>query len=161
MIWWKDYVMSILGCVLVGEIISQIVSDLRYKTLIQLIYGVVLIMVLLNPLSEGNIADSIDFAIEAVSPQEYIDLGQQKARKMQEQCIKEACESYISNKAKDLGVFLTSEIQLDNNLKPRDAQIYAQANSEQQRVLEQILETDLGITKGNQVWILHQEKDSS
>lgn len=161
MIWWKEYVLSILGCVLVGEIISQIVSDLRYKNMIQLIYGVFLTIVLLSPLSDGHIADSVDFAIESVSPQEYIAAGQQESRKIQIECIEEACESYISNKAKDLGVFLTTEIYLGDDLEPRGAQIYAQANSEQQRVLEQTLETDLGITKGNQVWILHQEKDSS
>jgi hypothetical protein len=161
MIWWKDYVLSILGCVLVGEIISQIVSDLRYKNLIQLIYGVVLIMVLLNPLSEGNIADSIDFAIEAVSPQEYIDLGQRKARKMQAQCIKEACESYISNKANELGLTVLTEVHLSKTMEPDFVKIYGHAEAECQDQLEIILEDDLGITKENQVWMWNPGEKSS
>ena len=95
------------------------------------------------------------------SPEVYVDLGKQVAQKEQERCIKEACESYISNKAKEMGRMITSEVYLDDQMRPYRAQMYGQVDTELQSELEGVLEKDLGITKENQLWIWNQEKGNS
>lgn len=159
--WWREYILSVVCSVLIGGVVVNLVSDLRYGKLIRFVYGTCLAVSVLGPLSVADITDSVDFSLESESPELLIERGRQEALRMREECITEACETYISNKAKDLGAIVTADVYLDETLKPYFAEIYPQTDSEQYPGLEQILEDDLGITKENQAWIWNREKDSS
>lgn len=159
MVWWKEYVLSMIGCVLLCSIIGHLASELRHKRLIHMVSGTFLALAVLGPLSSVEIPDSINFEIESISPDSYVDIGKQAAWEAQEQCIKESLQSYISSKASEFGVTVTSEIHLNEMMEPCFVRIYSQANLERQHELEVLLEEDLGITKENQVWIWNQEKD--
>ena len=121
----------------------------------------VLAVTVWGPLITMDPGYSLAMTIDNVSPESYIALGRQAAFKVQEQCIKEASESYISDKAEAMGVSVTAEISLNDNMEPYRAQLHAQDGAEQQKILEQVLEEDLGITKENQVWIWNQVKNRS
>jgi hypothetical protein len=159
--WWKSYILSIIGCILFCGIILQIVSDFRAKKTIQLISGTVLAITLLAPLSSFSFRDIQKLDRETISPEIYIDMGRQEARNAQEVCIKDAYESYVKNKANELGMLVTVNVSLDEDMYPCFARIYAQSGSDKVKRLEEILEEDLGITKENQIWIWNQEKNSS
>ena len=161
MAWWKEYALSIIICALFCGIITHVVSDLRFKKLIRLVCGTFLAVTVLGPLSSVEIADPYIFDAEAFSPETYVEMGKQAALNVQAQCIKDACESYISNKANDFGAVVTAEVFLDEKLKPYFAEIYSHSDSDQQSTVQQILEEDLGITKENQVWIWNQEEEES
>lgn len=161
MVWWKQYALSIICCVLLCGIITHIVSDLRYKKLIQLICGTLLAVTLLKPLSSTVSVDFPEWDLNRFAPDDYVNAGKLAALREQEECIQTLCESYISNKAKDLGAVATAEILLNEKLQPNSARVFVQSGSEHRRNLERILEEDLGITKENQVWILNQEESSS
>lgn len=158
---WKAYVFSIIGVILVSGIITQIVSDLRYRKLIQLISGLALAVVVFEPVSTVDFSGIGDIGAENLSPDVYIDIGRQEALSHQSLCIKQACETYISNKAKELDSTVISEVYLDEQLKPYRVQMIGEIDLAQKTDLEQILEDDLGITKENQVWILNPEIDGS
>lgn len=160
MAWWKEYILSIIGCVFFCGIIGHLVSDLRHKKVVQLVSGTLLTITVLGPLSSVDISDYMDFEIEAFSPEQYVDMGKQAAWNAQEQCIKETCESYISSKANELGMMVSSEVHLNEMMEPAIVRIHGQSDSTGQHALEVILEEDLGITKENQVWIWNQEKDN-
>ena len=161
MAWWKAYLLSIIGCALFCGILVQIVSDLRSRKMIQLLCGMLLAITLLRPLSSISIDDTWKFDMEGISPDTYIDMGRQEAKNVQEECIMEACESYVTNKAKDFDMLVTADISLDENMRPVSARINVKSDSGKFQILEQILEEDLGITKENQTWIWDQEKNSS
>ena len=161
MVWWKEYILSVIGCVLFCGILSNLVSDLRFQKLIRLISVILLSLVILGKLPSIDIAESLRFETAMFSPEVYVDLGKQVAQKEQERCIREACESYISNKAKEMGRMITSEVYLDDQMRPYRAQMYGQVDTELQSELEGVLEKDLGITKENQLWIWNQEKGNS
>ena len=161
MVWWKEYILSIIGCVLFCGILSNLISDLRSQKLIRLISGTLLSIVILGQLPSIDITDSFRFEMEQFSPEEYIDLGKQAAQKEQERCIKEACKSYISNKANEQGRMITTEVYLDDQMRPFRAEMYGRVDPELQSELEAVLENDLGITKENQLWIWNQENDNS
>ena len=161
MAWWKEYILSVIGCVLFCGILSNLVSDLRFQKLIRLISGTLLSLVILGKLPSIDIAESLRFETAMFSPEVYVDLGKQVAQKEQERCIKEACESYISNKANEKGRMIASEVYLDDQMRPYRAQMYGQVDTELQSELEGVLEKDLGITKENQLWIWNQEKGNS
>ena len=159
--WWKEYILSVIGCVLFCGILSNLISELRFQKLIRLISGTLLSLVILGQLPSIDIGDSLRFKIEKFSPEEYVNLGEQIAQKEQEQCIKEACESYISNKANEMGRSVTSDVYLDGQMRPYRAQLYGYVDTELQSDLTSILEKDLGITKENQLWIWNQERGNS
>lgn len=159
--WWKEYVLSIIACVLICGVITQFSFDSRHKKLIQLVCGTLLALILMSPMLSVDIADTLDLNLDGFSPEEYIDMGRREAEAAQKACIKEACESYISSRANDFGLIITASVHLDANMQPVTAQIYVQSDSDQTEKLKQILEEDLGITKENQSWIWNQEKDSS
>ena len=60
-----------------------------------------------------------------------------------------------------MGRMITSEVYLDDQMRPYRAQMYGQVDTELQSELEGVLEKDLGITKENQLWIWNQEKGNS
>lgn len=161
MVWWKEYILSVLGCILFFVIISQIVQDLRYKKLIHIVCSLFLTIVILKPLTSVELYDTVKFDPVKFSPAVYLDTGKQAARNAQEECIKEACESYIASKANEFGLEITSEVFLNEDLIPYFAQINSCDSLEAKSRLEELLEEDLGITKENQVWIWNQEKGSS
>lgn len=161
MTWWKEYILSLMGCVLFCGIISHLISDLRYKRLIRLLTGTLLALTVFGPLTGAGIPDSLNIDVEVLSPEPYVEIGKQTARQAQEQCIREACESYISSKANEFGMTVTPEVYLNERMEPNFVRIYGQTNSVEQHRLEVMLEENLGITKENQVWIWNQGKDSS
>jgi hypothetical protein len=126
-----------------------------------LISGTVFAVVILAPLSSVNLMDFQDFKEESLSPELYVDLGKDTARKAYELRIKEACESYISNKANELGLTVLTEVHLSKTMEPDFVKIYGHAEAECQDQLEIILEDDLGITKENQVWMWNPGEKSS
>lgn len=160
MIWWKQYVLSVIASVLLCKIVMHLITDLRYRRLVQLIGGTFLAVTILNPILSAEIDYSPELDIGRFSPDEYVNSGKLAAIQEQEQGICNACESYIANKAKALGAAVTAEVFLDEMLHPNSARLYIQTGSEHQKKLEQILEADLGITKENQAWIWNQEESS-
>ena len=56
---------------------------------------------------------------------------------------------------------ITTEVYLDDQMRPFRAEMYGRVDTELQSELEAVLENDLGITKENQLWIWNQENDNS
>lgn len=158
MAWWKEYVLFIIGIALLCGIINYLVSELHCKRIVRLVCGTFLALAVLGPLLSVDLSDSLDFEIEALSPERYVAVGKDAALKAQEQCIKESLQSYISSKAKESGMTVTSEIFLNEMMEPCYVRINVQGDSGRQHALEVLLEEDLGITKENLVWIWNQKK---
>ena len=161
MAWWKEYLLSVIGCALFCGILRNLISDLRFQKLFRLISGILLSLIVLGQLPSIDIAESLRFDSATFSPEVYVDLGIQAAQKERERCIKEACESYISNKANEQGSHVTSEVFLNEQMRPYCVRLYGQVDAALQGELEAALEKDLGITKENQLWIWNQEKGNS
>jgi len=116
----------------------------------------------LYPVSGMNLSDLPDFLQDyRYSAQDYVHMGEAIAQTEQERYIKDACAAYISNKADVLGAKVTAEIYLDEELLPVYAEILGRSGREAEAELALMLETDLGITKENQVWTWNQEDNSS
>lgn len=159
---WKQYALSVILCALGCGIITNLTGDSRRKNILRLICGTVLGISILHPLTEIKISrfpgmenDNQDAAAS------YIAIGESTAREAREQYIKEAFEAYISSKAETLGASLTVEVLLDENMVPAFAELSGTGDASAQAQLAAILETDLQITKENQLWIWNQENNSS
>lgn len=159
---WKQYVFSIVVCSLSCGILSQIISDTKRKALIHLISGAVLAISILRPLSRINPEDFRHVPdLDQFSADYYIAEGKQTSLEALERRIKDSCEAYILDKAKELGTEIIADISLNEDLIPVFVEISGEADPNVQTELQKILTTDLGIPKENQKWIWNQESNSS
>ena len=158
---WKAYLLSVLISSLICSILSQMVSDTKWKSLMQLLCGVVIAISILAPLTDFNLENlpklPADCRIEA---DVYISEGIKVASSEQEKIIKAYCESYILDKAKSLGSEVSVQIRLDKTMVPAFAELRCDDKT-LQKPLQEILTMDLGIPKENQKWIWNQESNSS
>lgn len=159
---WKQYAFSIILCALYCSTISDLITDSREKKIIQLITGTMMSILVLRPLSGIELEKIMlsDWDIQN-SASAYISMGEAAANNAQQQYIKDACEAYISSKAEALGTGVVASVQLDENMVPVYAVMQGTNDLTVRHQLENILETELGITKENQKWIWNQENDSS
>lgn len=159
---FKSYIISIIICALSCRIVSQIVSNTRRKALMHFVSGTLLAIFILRPLSHIDPEALWEVPeLDQFSAAYYITEGEKAAIEAQEKSIKDACETYILDKATTLGAKITVHFSLNEELMPLFAEISSDANPDVQMQLENILMTDLGIPKENQKWIWNQESSNS
>ncbi len=159
---WKQYIYTVILCVCICSVITQMISDSRQKSLIRMICGVILGITILQPLSRlgwEDLLSSSDWDLG--SAQYWISEGEDLARETAAEVIKSSCETYILEKAELLGADISVQISLDEDQLPVSAVITGRAGTAQQRQLQNILTTDLGLPKENQTWIWNQENRDS
>lgn len=158
----RDYIISVIVCTLCCGLISSMTSGSGQEKLIHFICGVIVVVTVLRPISAIELP-SLSACLDdyRYSAQEYVHIGENLTKAEQERYIKEACEAYICSVAEDLVADISVHVQVDTNLMPAAAEITGRFNGEVRNEMEHILETDLGITKENQLWIMNQEDSSS
>lgn len=158
----KQFVLSIVICVLCCGIVSCMITGTKRKRIIRLICGTAISVTMLYPLTEIKLEDFSDFLSDySDSAEIYVSLGQQRAQSEKERYIKDASEAYISNMAAKFDAVVEANILLDENQVPSFVQIQGCITPEVKEELGRILEVDMGITKENQEWILNLESSSS
>lgn len=159
---WKTYLFSIIVCTLSCSILSQLVSNGKRKALMRLITGTAIAVSILYPLSGMSLKDLFTIPLPKKNAAEYyIAEGENTALEAQEKLIKDACETYILDKAKTLGSNIVVEVALNTELIPDFVELRGEVDTDLQLQLEKILTADLGIPKENQKWIWNQESNSS
>lgn len=159
---WKEYAFTLIVIALCCGILIQTVSDTKGKALVRLISGVVLAIVLLQPLEKRAFEEILQLPEFDESIAEfYIEEGRKTAIETKRAFIEAQSEAYILNKAKMLGGEITVQVFLDEDLVPDFAQIHEKGETSIQKHLEIILSTDLGIPKEHQKWIWKQDGSGS
>ena len=162
MISWKQYIFSLIVCVLSCSVISQLISDGKRKRIFRLTCGITLAITLLHPISGITFDELLQFPeADWCDSDYYITAGKKAAFEAREERIKAYSESYILDKAKGLGTEIAAKVTLDENGIPDVAEIRGKGSEDVQIQMQTILTTDLGIPKENQIWIWNQENNSS
>jgi len=150
---WKEYVLEILTVSLCCRILQQILPEHGGEELLHLVSGVLLTVVLLQPLTKLRLNDFLDLQqYLPESPDYLLAAGKETADVVKRQYINDRYEAYILDKAKAMGADILPEIQIDSSGIPVAAQIQGCMDPQIQNQLEKILITDMGITKENQQW---------
>ena len=147
------WVVSVVAAALLVSLVRTLIPQGTLKRLAALAGGVILMLTLLSPLQRiemGLLRLDWDELSEGAARRE----GRLRAAEEEQLCtvIEEKLEAYISDKARDLGIGATVEIQLradgDGGFLPDRAELscgYSQA-------LSQRMEQELGIPKERQVF---------
>lgn len=158
---WKEYILNILIVSITLSIFLQIIPESGKKEVLHILCGVLLTVVILQPFTEIRLDDFLNFQQYVPdSPDFLLDKGKESADAAKRQYITDRCESYILDKAKALGAEIIPVIGVDETLLPVYAEIQGDLEPQMQKTLEQILITDMGITKENQRWTGNPEEEN-
>lgn len=140
------------GAVICG-IIMGIVQDGSYRSLMQMICGLFLMVLLISPLTDIQWDPDFRFFQEHLQTgKDQASTGEAMARNEQMLCITEAVEAYILDKAAGEGAALTVKVTLGEDLLPAFVEMRGNLTHQAKRNLSDIMERELGIAKENQLW---------
>lgn len=149
----RQYVISIVVAALISSILSGIIKNGTAKGLIRLLCGLFLTFTVIRPLGQLDLrwltVDSISLNREAEA---VASMGENMARETMTEIIKEESEAYILDKAAAMNVELTIDITVSEEQIPVSAVLGGEISPYARERMEAILESDLGITKENQLW---------
>lgn len=150
----REYFLSVI-C---AAILCAIVSGLTEKkgtsaSVLRLISGVFLSFTVIRPITTVKLEDMSFFTSQITQEAAYVsNMGQEHTQSAMAAIIKQEIESYILDKAATLDGNISAQVSLDEEMLPKSVILSGQLSSYGKNQLTQIIETDLGIAKENQIW---------
>lgn len=146
----SEKIHSICLIAICGSLISALPESKALQNRLRMVTGLFLILAIgtsvLN-LSFDGVGDALRIVSEegAAACQEGVELNSENFRRS----ISEQVQTYIEDKAFRLGIPLKAEVTVSQEGLPRQAVLYAAED----RTLAEWIQSELGITKENQLWI--------
>lgn len=152
---WSSYGMSVVAAAMVVAIITALFHKNNTTTVVvKMIGGLFLAFTVVQPLVTldiANVGAYMDTFSETGA--DAAAMGENLAQDAYRSYIKSETESYILDKADTYGVTLDVDVELDDDGIPCYAELMGQVGPYAKTSLSDMMETDLGISKGNQRWI--------
>lgn len=151
----RELVLAMTAVALVCGIVKSVATDHRISSGIDFICGIFMVYTLLTFGNNVEIqfAENIFHEILA-DAQHQSDIGVLKRTTELAEVIKSDCETYILDKAEELGIAVTPEISVSHEDLPLPVSVILQgdASPDQKEMLCQLITEDLGIAKEDQLW---------
>ena len=153
----RGYILRIVAIAMICSAAGMLLPTKTASSQIaKLLCGAILLITVMSPLSNisfHNITDYFD-SISSVSDR-YVEEGSAVMHEEVAAIIKTQSESYILDKAEQLGLQITVEVALDenNNSIPCGITITGQVSAYNKKILSSYITDTLGIAKEKQVWI--------
>lgn len=149
-------VMAILTAVFLRSILKQILQDQKMKDWMHLLGGIYITVVIacgIRQLDYSAVTDQIHSSWEEADF--YSMEGKHQADAVLHQRIKDSCEAYVLNIAGQMNAAIKVDITLSDQEIPVPEKIvvYGEVSSDIKTRLSEILTQDLGINRGDQIWI--------
>ena len=149
----RQYAISVVSVAILCSVLTRIAPQNSEKNLMRLISGLILTIVVIRPVSRIQLPSMQEISIpKDAAANIAVEEGKELAEESMNDIIKRTCEAYILNKATALGADVHVSVSVNSQHIPFAARITGDVTSEIRKQLAQTLETDLGITKENQLW---------
>lgn len=148
----RQYIISVVTAALICGIVSAIVTGGAAKELVRLLCGVFLALTVIQPITRVEVGQLLEAFSDAQEGDAVAAMGENLARETMADIIKAETEAYILDKAAKLNAELRVEVTIGEDSLPISVKLDGSASPYARQQLESILETDLGITKENQLW---------
>ena len=152
----KQYLVGVIATALICSLVQTFPQKGAARDLSKVFCGLVLSVVILAPLKHLSFAAPTDFII-SFSPEihTHAQKGEDMAKQTLRDIIKSETESYILDKAAEIGATIRVTVSVSDSEMPipTEAILSGSTTSEIRNLLQEILVSDLGITKENQTWI--------
>jgi len=153
----SDYILRIVAAAMICASAGVLMpAKSTIGQMVKLLCGVLLTVTVISPLTKvsfRNISDYFDdLSVDADS---YVEEGSIAMQEQLTAIIKEKSESYILDKAGQMGLQIAVEVALDedNNSIPCGITITGKVSAYSKKILSGYISDTLGIAKENQIWI--------
>ena len=152
----QQYILSIVCMSIICAVVQMLCASGTAANLVKMVGGILVAITVLQPLMREPIFHWEDNAISITQNGEQIILdGQQTAEMALSQLIKDKTQTYILNKASEMGADITVEVILKDEC-PMELKNVTMKGTVAPYIRQQLAESlyrDLGIAEENQIWI--------
>lgn len=154
----KAVLFSLIGLSLLQSVLLLLIRDEHFEKIIKLIGGVAMASALIAGVSEFDYQTyAASLQREKTDFQWDADSAKEEVRLLHRRYIEAQCEAYILENASRMQIELTEvEVSLAWNTEgywyPVHAEITAADSSEDLAALKRLIESELGIPIGEQIW---------
>ena len=152
----KQYILSIIVSSVLISILDRLTNkNIQLNKQIKLVSSIFMTVVIILPVSSVDISDCLNY-MESIrfDASEVTAEGDIIYKEHISKIIKEECESYILEKARQLGVSINVEIYCtDSDIpSPLSAYISGTVSPHAKECIQRLISEDLGIPKEEQIW---------
>ena len=152
----KSYLLSIVAAAVIGGVVTKLLGSKGSQGAMgKLIAGLFLVFTVISPLRNIHI-DSLSLFSDAyaIGAQEAVLQGQTISSMAIGERIKQNCEAYILDKARQLDANLEVSVTLDDASIPAPVAVNLKGNvsPNTKKTLQAMIAEDLGIPKEAQIW---------
>lgn len=151
----RGLLMGVITASVICSMVNSLLKDCMIKSAIQFICGVFLLYTLLSYGRKVEIPITEQSFRKTLAEARYeANLGAEKARTELAQVIKSDCETYIMDKAEELGLTITPEISVSKDALPLPTYVILRGTvlPDQKELISRMITDDLGIAKEDQHW---------
>ncbi len=152
----RQYVLSVISIAVLSGTVMLFFHGSPNDTIVKLVAGLMVTVTVVSPLLENPKLSLESFWREiSIDGDRVVRNGAKIAGEAEAAYIKDAMESYISSKGKELGVEISTEIILqDGTVKtPEKVILSGEISPYLKKHLGETIESDLGISEERQIWI--------
>ena len=151
-----NYVLTIIIVAFVCSILSDLIQNPASAAIIHMISGMILAITIFVPISNADLSSYLNFDISVMDEASAaVNEGIAKSQDVLYASIKQETESYIQEKAAAMGTQISAKVSLSNDDLPVPVSVVMSGaiSPAVKQKLQDLMETQLGITKENTQWI--------
>ena len=151
----RQYVLSIVAVSLLCGLAQMFFNGGNLDSIMKLITGLTITITVVGPIVlDRDLSLNTYFETISADVNWIVADGQEAAMTATAELIKEKTESYICDKAAEMGATITVEITLNDHVPPLPSEVTVHGNVPPyiKKRLMQCLQKDLGINEDKQVW---------
>ena len=151
-----EYLLSVTGAAMVSAVVLRLLEGKGSAAALgKMLTGIFLALTVIGPITQVRLSDVAQLLPDiSVDAQAAVAQGEAAAKNALAESISNQLEAYILDKAAQLGVTLTVEVELSEDTIPVPVRIRLQGNISPyaKTRLQSIIRDDLGLDKEKQIW---------
>lgn len=149
----REWLTAITAVTLLLSVAQLLTPEGTLREIVSFIGGLILLLVLLQPLSDVELTDLLsEFSEHQITLQQrQTELERQQTETLTAR-IEAETEAYISDKARDMGLTLTARVTAEPNADGIPVPVRVELSGSRSAPLSAWLEAELGLSAEGQVW---------
>ena len=151
-----EYLLSVTGAAIISAVILRLLEGKgSAASMAKMLTGIFMAVTVIGPITQVRLSDALELLPDiSADAQAAVSEGEVSAKNALAESISTQVEAYILDKAKQLGVTLSVEVELSDHTIPTPVRVRLKGHVSPyaKTRLQDILRSDLGIDKENQIW---------
>ena len=150
----KNYLIAVCSAAILSAILKQLIGKSKMSSgTVNLLSGLFMAICIISPWKDFSLQDlEIYNPLHTQLGQSYVETGKRITQNQIDAIISEKIESYILEKANQLGVQVEVSVELAEDSIPFKSIVSGRLSPEEKKTLSAFLEKEIGIQKEMQIW---------